>query len=84
MPKGLPDISVLATWPKPNYVNPENQTAVLLGTEISLIVLTTIVVALRVYTRAALTRSIGSDDWLMVAATVSQVVVKPIYMLELS
>lgn len=62
---------VYATWPKPNYVNPENNTALLLGFEISLIILTTIVVILRVYSRGFLTKTIGLDDWLMVGALVS-------------
>ncbi|KAG0137442.1 hypothetical protein HOY82DRAFT_477493 [Tuber indicum] len=41
----------------------------LLGVEIALIVLTTIVVTIRIYSRAWLNRSLGMDDFLMVIAT---------------
>ncbi|KAK6338572.1 hypothetical protein TWF730_002635 [Orbilia blumenaviensis] len=63
-----PPPEVLASWPKPNYINPENQTAVLIGIEVTLCVITAIVMGLRLYSRGILTKSIGSDDWLMTGA----------------
>ncbi|KAF3297858.1 hypothetical protein TWF132_004007 [Orbilia oligospora] len=63
-----PPPEVLASWPAPNYVNPENQTAQLMAIEITLCSVTTIVMMLRLYSRGVLTKSIGSDDWLMTGA----------------
>ncbi|KAF3906814.1 hypothetical protein AA313_de0210238 [Arthrobotrys entomopaga] len=65
-----PPLDVLKTWPKPNYINPENQTGQLMGIEITLCSITTIVTILRLYSRGALTKSIGPDDWLMAGALV--------------
>ncbi|KAK6352031.1 hypothetical protein TWF718_005180 [Orbilia javanica] len=65
-----PPPEVLATWPAPNYVNPENQTAQLMAIEITLCTVTTVVMALRLYSRGVLTKSIGLDDWLMTGALV--------------
>ena len=61
---------VMETWPKPNYENPESRQGLLFGFEIPLIIITSIAMALRMYTRAFLTRSIGADDWLMLGATI--------------
>ncbi|KAJ6260797.1 hypothetical protein Dda_5027 [Drechslerella dactyloides] len=61
-----PDI--LVTWPEPNYVNPDNQTAQLMAVEITLCSFTVVIMVLRLYSRGVLTKSIGSDDWLMAAA----------------
>ncbi|EPS36689.1 hypothetical protein H072_9747 [Dactylellina haptotyla CBS 200.50] len=66
----LPPPEVLASWPKPNYINPENQTAQLMAVEITLCSFTTIVMALRLYSRGVLTKSIGTDDWLMTGALI--------------
>lgn len=68
-----PPPEVLATWPAPNYVNPENQTAQLMAIEITLCSVTAIVMLLRLYSRGILTKSIGSDDWLMTGALVSSI-----------
>ncbi|KAK6510297.1 hypothetical protein TWF481_005014 [Arthrobotrys musiformis] len=65
-----PPPEVLASWPTPNYVNPENQTAQLMAIEITLCSVTSIVMFLRLYSRGVLTKSIGLDDWLMTAALV--------------
>src|SRR4051794_31081888 len=60
----------MAKWPTPNYVNPDSRMGMLYGFEIPLIVVTSIAVGLRMYTRAFLTRSIGADDWLMLGAAI--------------
>ena len=62
--------ATMATWPKPNYINPDTNTKLLLATHIPLVIITTIVVALRVVTRCFITRSFGRDDAIMVAATI--------------
>ncbi|KAK6517610.1 hypothetical protein TWF281_004259 [Arthrobotrys megalospora] len=72
-----PPPEVLASWPAPNYVNPENQTMQLMAIEITLCSITTIVMGLRLYSRGVLTKSIGSDDWLMTGALLGRTLVLP-------
>lgn len=62
---------VRATWPKPNYSNPESRRGALLGVEIVLLFITVLVMALRMYTRKVIRKSVGLDDWLMTLATVT-------------
>ncbi|KAJ6262309.1 hypothetical protein Dda_3116 [Drechslerella dactyloides] len=66
----VPPPEILATWPKPNYINPSNPTARLKGVEITLCAITVIVVILRLYSRIFLTRSYGADDFLMSASLI--------------
>lgn len=43
----------------------------LIGLQIFLVVIALVVYSLRIYTRARILRSIGTDDWIMGAAMVS-------------
>ena len=49
----------------------QNRTAPILGMTIGSLVLSCIFVGLRMYTRTFLAKSVGWDDWTMVAALVS-------------
>lgn len=57
-------------WPAPNYDNPETRghPSIFIATS----VITTIVVALRLYSRHYLLKSIGLDDGLLLAGYVCQ------------
>ena len=65
----LPPLSVIATWPEPNYINPSDVRGptILILTLIFIPVLV-ILVALRIFTRVHLSRNFGPDDIAIVAA----------------
>lgn len=65
MVRSLTPASVAATWPAPNYVDPVTKGPALQVLSILLLVITISVIALRVYARAYLLRSFGTDDWLI-------------------
>jgi len=65
-----PPPEVLATWPKPNYVNPTTRGPALAIVEITALSLGSIVLVLRLYVRARIMRSVDWDDWLMVVGAV--------------
>lgn len=67
----LPPPEVMATWPKPNYVNPETRGSTLIVVEILTLFLAVTCVALRLYVRIVMMRKTDWDDWLMVGASVS-------------
>lgn len=67
----LPPADVLATWPKPNYVNPVTRGNALLIVNIVFIPLSFLVVSLRIFTRLRITGSFGVDDGLIVVSMVS-------------
>jgi hypothetical protein len=62
---------VRATWPKPNFVNPETQGAASVVALSLLAVLSMSIVGLRLYTRFFMLRSPGADDYAIIVATVS-------------
>ena len=57
-----PTAAVIASWPKPNYVDPVTRGPALTIVNIIFIILVLIVVALRYYTRLRITNSFGQDD----------------------
>lgn len=65
-----PTKEVIASWPKPNYVNPDTRGPALTVVNIVFIVLVFIVVGLRYYTRIRITRSFGIDDYVIGASVV--------------
>ncbi|OAG14375.1 hypothetical protein CC77DRAFT_918980, partial [Alternaria alternata] len=71
MPGGPhPPLSVVASWPAPNYVNPEGRgrvTTIIAGI---LSPITFFVIFARIWVRFYLQRNPGLDDWLMIAALV--------------
>jgi hypothetical protein len=67
----LPPESVVATWPAPNFIDPEHRGPALTVVEFTILPLALIFLGLRLYVRACVLRSMGIDDWLMIAAAVS-------------
>ena len=65
-----PPPDVVASWPTPNYTNPETRGPALIIVELLAVSISTICLGLRLYVRARIVRSVGWDDWLMVGATV--------------
>ena len=65
-----PPPDVVASWPSPNYVNPEYQGPQLAIVGIVLLVLSTAVLCLRLWVRVRMKKTAGWDDWLMVVAMV--------------
>ncbi|KPI37258.1 uncharacterized protein AB675_1566 [Cyphellophora attinorum] len=63
-----PPYSVIATWPKPNYIDPHTRGPALANLCIALIVIGVLVVTARLYTRLFLTRAAGLDDACIVIA----------------
>jgi hypothetical protein len=64
----LPPASVIASWPTPNYVNPETRGPGLLITEIIMVTIALTMLGLRLFVRLRIVRKTGWDDWLMVGA----------------
>lgn len=62
----------MAKWPIPNYENPHDPfDPVIYGVEIPLIVLMTLFIAGRFYSRSVLVKNaLGVDDWVMLVAYV--------------
>ncbi|KAI0971876.1 hypothetical protein F4678DRAFT_432375 [Xylaria arbuscula] len=58
----IPPVEVIASWPKPNYINPESRAPVGRVVGSILLVLVTIVLAIRLYSRKQLTKGCGLDD----------------------
>ncbi|EWC47153.1 hypothetical protein DRE_03522 [Drechslerella stenobrocha 248] len=67
----LPPPSVMLSWPRPNYVDPDRQGNFMIPITIVLMVICAIVVALRLYVRAIILKAFKADDWLIIAATVT-------------
>jgi hypothetical protein len=80
MPGGPhPPLSVVASWPAPNYVNPEGRgrvTTIIAGV---LSPITFFVIFARIWVRFYLQRNPGWDDWLMVVALVCSLLPTKIY-----
>lgn len=66
-----PPLEVVATWPKPNHVNPEHRGPALLIVEISIMSVAILTLMARLYVRIFKVNKHGLDDWLMLAAMVS-------------
>lgn len=66
----LPSLAVLATYPKPNYVNPETKGPDLLVANCVMFSVASVVVGLRIYTRVFVSRCFGADDVFVLLALV--------------
>ncbi|KAJ5481161.1 hypothetical protein N7539_007055 [Penicillium diatomitis] len=66
----LPPKAIMATWPKPNYVNSESRGHGVAYVNAIFTFLALVVVMLRMYARAWITYSVGVDDWLIFAALI--------------
>lgn len=65
-----PPLEVVATWPEPNYDNPEHRGPALLIVEITIMSLAIITLLARLYVRIFKVNKSGLDDWLMLLAMV--------------
>ncbi|KAK3290404.1 uncharacterized protein B0H64DRAFT_452362 [Chaetomium fimeti] len=64
----LPPPEVVASWPTPNYTNPETQAPTLLIVELTTLSIALICLGLRLYARKRILGQYGCDDWLMMGA----------------
>lgn len=72
MPGGIhPPLEVIATWPKPNYESPQTQPKIILIFACILGPLTVTLLLARLWVRIRMQHNAGLDDWLMLAAIVS-------------
>ncbi|WEW55124.1 hypothetical protein PRK78_000552 [Emydomyces testavorans] len=62
-----PPPEVVASWPKPNYVNPEYQGPQLIILGFVLVSISCVVVGIRLFVRLHMKKSAGWDDWLVAA-----------------
>jgi hypothetical protein len=67
-------LSVIASWPTPNYTNPHTYGPALLIFNTILIALSSIAVSLRLYVRLTITKWFGLDDALIVLAQVRELI----------
>ncbi|KAL8829439.1 MAG: hypothetical protein Q9170_006169 [Blastenia crenularia] len=65
-----PTKEIIASWPKPNYVDPVTRGSALTVVNIVFIILVFIVAGLRFYTRLRITHSFGTDDWVIGASLI--------------
>ncbi|KAK5278708.1 hypothetical protein LTR20_000916 [Exophiala xenobiotica] len=63
-----PPLSVIATWPKPNYINPETRGPALELVCIIFAAIGIVIVTARIYSRLFITKAPGWDDLLVVIA----------------
>ncbi|KAM7197565.1 hypothetical protein V8F33_005531 [Rhypophila sp. PSN 637] len=66
-----PPPEILATWPTPNYENPESRGPSLLIIEVITLLLALLALAIRLYVKFGLLRKPRWDDYLMIMAAVS-------------
>ncbi|RMY96372.1 hypothetical protein D0861_00224 [Hortaea werneckii] len=69
----LPPLSVITTWPVPNYTHPSTHGRALLITNLLLIALVLLAVLGRLYARLIIKRWYGADDSMIVLACVATV-----------
>ncbi|KAF1808448.1 hypothetical protein P152DRAFT_424960 [Eremomyces bilateralis CBS 781.70] len=81
----LPTLDVVLSWPTPDYENPRDVLDPLVwGVDITLIVLTTIFIVCRFYSRIIIIRNaLGMDDWTMLMAYVCAVATAILHIVEL-
>ncbi|KAI0526294.1 hypothetical protein F5B22DRAFT_641443 [Xylaria bambusicola] len=64
----IPPLEVIASWPKPNYINPESRAPVGRVVGSSLLIIVTLILLIRLYSRKQLTKGCGLDDALICLA----------------
>ena len=60
-----PPLSVIATWPKPNYIDPETKGKELFVISLILCILAVVFVTARLVVRGRIQRQLGLDDYLL-------------------
>lgn len=64
-------LDTVKSWPKPNYIDPEERGPFIVILNIVLYIVVFVVVGLRTYTRLVISRGFGADDFLILVALVS-------------
>ena len=59
-----------ASWPAPNFENPESRGSIVIGMAVPTMVLVVVFGTMRFYGRGVLRHALGMDDWMMFAAAV--------------
>ncbi|CAA9962558.1 hypothetical protein PTMSG1_05932 [Pyrenophora teres f. maculata] len=72
-------IEVTASWPKPNYVNPEMRPNTIIIMAYILGPITVMMLLIRLWVRIFHQRCPGWDDWLMLAATIPVIALTVLY-----
>ena len=76
MPGGIhPPLEVMATWPTPNYVDPQTRSKTVLIFACVLGPLSLGLLLVRLWVRVHLQRTAGWDDWLMLIAILPMIAV---------
>lgn len=71
MTSRFPTAAEFASFPPPNYIDPETRLPLALAICIPMSVLVTVAISARFYSRTVLVRALGLDDWIMLLAAVS-------------
>lgn len=69
----IPPLEVIASWPQPNYIDPESKAhegKIIGSTALSLV---TLILAIRLYSRKRLTNGFGLDDMFICLAYVRRI-----------
>lgn len=66
----FPPPDVIASWPRPNHVNPETRGPALIIVVLILLSVVFVCLGLRLYVRLRIINKSEWDDWLMVPAAV--------------
>lgn len=61
-------------FPKPNYINPETRAPLVIGFNVSFVLLALIVVLLRIWSRRVIVGFLSADDWLIIVGWVCLIV----------
>lgn len=77
MTSRFPTAAELASFPEPNYVNPITRQPLIIGVTTTMSVLVISLLACRIYSRTVLVFAVGWDDWIMLSAGVSQLLIRP-------
>lgn len=73
MPGGIhPPLSVIESWPTPNYENPVTRPGTVLILAAVFGPLSLLFLGARIWARVLIQHNAGIDDWLMVAAIVGE------------
>ncbi|KAL5381811.1 hypothetical protein DPSP01_006994 [Paraphaeosphaeria sporulosa] len=70
MTSRFPTPAELASFPKPNYVNPITRQPLIIGVTTAMSVMVIALLACRIYSRTVLVYAVGWDDWIMLSAGV--------------
>ncbi|KAF2639432.1 hypothetical protein P280DRAFT_402478 [Massarina eburnea CBS 473.64] len=68
-----PSPAEMAEWPTPNYVNPVTRRPMVMGVEITFIILVILFTSCRFYSRIFIVKGLGLDDLMMLIASIASV-----------